>query len=126
MQNAINWFELPATDFERAVIFYEAVLAAPLRREIFVGVPHAIFSSDKDGMTGAIIAGALVVGGEPRPSQAGPVIYLNAGDQLAAILGRVEAAGGAVLTPPTQIGPEGQIAIFRDSEGNRVGLHQGA
>ena len=30
---AINWFEIPVTDLDRAQAFYEAVLAAPLRRE---------------------------------------------------------------------------------------------
>ena len=30
---AINWFEIPVTDIDRAQAFYEAVLGQPLRRE---------------------------------------------------------------------------------------------
>ena len=38
--------------------------------------------------------------------------------------GRVEAAGGTVYQPKTQISPEhGYMAVFIDTEGNRVALH---
>jgi predicted enzyme related to lactoylglutathione lyase len=50
-------------------------------------------------------------------------MYLNAGNALDAMLARVAAAGGQVLLPATVIGEQGVIAIIRDSEGNRVGLH---
>ena len=57
------------------------------------------------------------------PGGQGTLVYMNGGDDLAGPLGRVTAAGGAVLMPKTSIGPHGFIAQFRDSEGNRVGLH---
>jgi hypothetical protein len=48
---------------------------------------------------------------------------LDGGDDLNLPLARVEAAGGAVITPKTVIRPEiGCFAVFRDSEGNHVGL----
>jgi predicted enzyme related to lactoylglutathione lyase len=40
------------------------------------------------------------------------------------MLERIVAAGGEIITPATPIPPTGQIAVFRDSEGNRIGLHQ--
>ncbi len=123
MSNAINWFEIPAADFERAVAFYSAVLGRPVQRREFLGVPHGFFPASPGAATGAIIARQVVAGGEPQAGPGGTLIYLNAGDEIAAMVGRVAAAGGEVLTPPTPIGPQGQIAIFRDSEGNRVGLH---
>ena len=43
MQNAINWFEIPAVDFERAVKFYSDILKVELRREIFTGMMNGIF-----------------------------------------------------------------------------------
>jgi uncharacterized protein len=36
---------------------------------------------------------------------------------------RVEPAGGRLLVAETPIGEQGAIAIFADSEGNRIGLH---
>jgi predicted enzyme related to lactoylglutathione lyase len=40
------------------------------------------------------------------------------------ILSKVEAAGGKVLVPKTEISPEyGFMGVFIDTEGNRVGLH---
>ena len=41
---AISWFEIPAIDFERAVRFYEAALDQPMHREVFGGVPTAVFA----------------------------------------------------------------------------------
>lgn len=124
MRNAINWFEIPAANFERAVAFYRAILGHELRTGPFGGVMHAFFPADEGGVAGAIIAAATAPGSDANPGHAGPIIYLNAGDQLEAIVARVAAAGGQVLAPPTPIPPQGAVAIIRDSEGNRVGLHQ--
>jgi predicted enzyme related to lactoylglutathione lyase len=124
MRNAINWFEIPAVSFDRAVAFYSAILGASIHAEEFMGVRHGFLPTDEGGVGGAIIAAAVVPGADANPGHAGPTLYLNAGDQLEAIVARVEAAGGQVLAPPTPIAPQGAIAIFRDTEGNRVGLHQ--
>lgn len=123
MGNAINWFEIPATNFERAVGFYTTILGTPLRVGEFHGVAHAFFPADEAGVAGAIIAGPVVPGGDARVGSSGPIIYLNAGDQIDAIIGRVEAAGGSITAPVTPIPPQGALAIIIDSEGNRVGFH---
>jgi predicted enzyme related to lactoylglutathione lyase len=50
-------------------------------------------------------------------------IYLNGGDDLSVMLGRVEPAGGKVIFPKTLISEDnGFFAIFADTEGNAVGL----
>lgn len=49
-------------------------------------------------------------------------MYLNGGDELAAPRSRVEKAGGKILVPKTSLGPNGLMAQFLDSEGNRVAL----
>jgi predicted enzyme related to lactoylglutathione lyase len=51
------------------------------------------------------------------------LIYLNAGQALSAIVARIEPAGGKLVVPETPIGEQGAIAIFVDTEGNRIGLH---
>ncbi|HEX9347704.1 MAG TPA: VOC family protein [Gemmatimonadales bacterium] len=46
-------------------------------------------------------------------------------DGIAKTLNRIEAAGGRVLTPRTEIGPGmGAFAIFADPVGNEFGLYE--
>ena len=74
-------------------------------------------------MTG--IGGALVYNKEfYRPSTDGPLIYLNGNPDVQHILNKIEAAGGKILVPKTLISPEyGHMAVFIDTEGNRIALH---
>jgi predicted enzyme related to lactoylglutathione lyase len=53
------------------------------------------------------------------------LVYFTAhsGD-LSNELARVEAAGGKILVPRKEIGPDyGFMAVILDTEGNRVALH---
>lgn len=115
--NAIHWFEIPATDLERAARFYEAMLGIKLERMGTAPTPMAIFSGGAQGVSGCLVA-------DPgnRPSDAGARVYLAAPD-LDACVSRVAAAGGAVVQPKTSIAPHGWFALVRDPEGNTVGLH---
>jgi predicted enzyme related to lactoylglutathione lyase len=117
--NSINWFEIPAADFESAVRFYETIFDTTLRRGEIAGQPQGFINIGED------IVGGAIVYGNGLPSSSGSLVYLNASNEakLDAILDRVRTAGGEVLTPKTSIAPQGLMAIFRDSEGNRVGLH---
>lgn len=119
--NAINWFEIPATDFDRAVKFYETALGISMHREVFAGDPNAFFPYAQ----GQGVGGSVVKADYANPGSGGAVVYLNAGthQQLEAALARVEAAGGSVLRPATDLGEIGTIAFIRDTEGNHVGLH---
>lgn len=119
MANALSWFEVPTTDLDRAMRFYETVLGISLKREVFGGTPMAVFPfSDK--MTG----GALVLDSRRKPGADGVLIYLNTFGKLDACLGRVAKAGGAVLMPRSDVGDPGFVATFRDTEGNTIALHQ--
>ena len=118
MKNAINWFEIPATNFERAVRFYSEILKIEMHRETIAGSQMGIFQSE-DGVGGAVVSGDGY-----EPTDKGSLIYLNGGEDLAAPLSRVEKAGGKVIVPKTQITPEiGFFALFIDTEGNKVALH---
>jgi hypothetical protein len=120
--NAVNWFEIPATDFDRAVRFYEALLGVELKREFFGGSdPNGVFPYEGESGVG----GAVVQAPYAKAGHDGVIIYLNArsSDRLDSALAQVEALGGAVLMPRMSIGPNGYVATIRDSEGNRVGLH---
>jgi predicted enzyme related to lactoylglutathione lyase len=118
MNNAINWFEIPASNFERAVRFYSDILTIDLHRETMMGTEMAFFPSD-NGVGGAVVRGDGYV-----PSDKGSLVYLNGGEDLSAALARVDKAGGKVIVPKTQISPEiGYFALFIDTEGNKVALH---
>src|SRR5580765_877012 len=119
-RNALNWFEIPVRDLDRAQKFYEMLLSTTLRRETIAGSELGVFSYAEPGVGGALIARA----GAPQPSHTGPLVYLDAGASLNAVLARVEAAGGRITTPKVQLpGEMGCFAHIADTEGNRVGLH---
>jgi predicted enzyme related to lactoylglutathione lyase len=120
MANALNWFEIPVRDLDRAVDFYQQVLGVELKREIFGGAPLAIFPFNEGS---GEVGGALVFDPKRAPSRDGALLYLNAGGKLDAMLDRVARARGEVVLPKTEIGPHGQIGVIRDSEGNLIGLH---
>lgn len=119
MSNAINWFELPSVNFERAVKFYSAVLNAELpTMKMENNTDLAFFPSNQGG-----VGGCVVYGNGATPQADGTLVYLNGGDDLNIPLARVEVAGGKVVMPKTAIGENGFIAMFMDTEGNKVALH---
>jgi uncharacterized protein len=69
------------------------------------------------------IGGCIIEGPGYEPSDKGSLVYLNGGEDLSSVLSKIEAAGGKIIMPKTGIGPNGFMAYFQDSEGNKVGLH---
>lgn len=119
MANTINWFEIPASDFERAKKFYSSILNAELQASEMMGIKMAFFPMEGEG-----VGGALCNGDGYKPSAEGTVPYLNGGNDLTTVLNRVETAGGKVIMPKTKITDEiGYMAFFFDTEGNKIGLH---
>lgn len=123
MNNAISWFEIPATNLDRATVFYETIFGIKLNPLDLPNIKMRMFPLD-DMMTG--VGGALVdSGGFHKPSTTdGPLIYLNGNPDVQHVLDKVEAAGGKIMVPKTVISPEyGNMAVIIDTEGNRVALH---
>ncbi len=123
MNNAISWFEIPATNLDRATKFYETIFGISLTPLDMSNIQMRLFPLD-DMMTG--VGGALVAsGGFHVPSATdGPLIYLNGNPDVQNILDKVEAAGGKIMVPKTEISPDyGFMAVIFDTEGNRIGLH---
>jgi predicted enzyme related to lactoylglutathione lyase len=118
MSNAINWFELPATNFKRASDFYSKVLSADLQHVENNGLQMAFLPHSQGG-----VGGCVTFGNDNKPAKEGTLVYLNGGDDLGVPLAKVEKAGGKVLMPKTNIGENGFMAIILDTEGNRVALH---
>jgi len=123
MNTAISWFEIGTTDLDRATKFYETIFQVKLNPLDLDNIKMRMFPID-DMMTG--VSGALVDSkGFHKPSATdGPLLYLNGSPDVQLVLDRVEAAGGKILLPKTEISPEyGYMALIIDSEGNRIALH---
>jgi uncharacterized protein len=117
--NAVGWFEIPVTDLERAIRFYESFLGIKLSRNEMGPLKMAWFPWLEDAM-GA--AGSLVKAEGYTPSYAGTLVYFTV-DDINGALAAIQAGGGKTLLPRMAIGEYGFIAHFQDTEGNRVALH---
>lgn len=118
--NAINWFEIPVVDFERARKFYEALFDHDMpTREMGHLTMGFLPCRQGEGVGGTIVSGDGYV-----PSNDGTLVYLNGGDDLQTMLDRVEDAGGSIILHKTAIGEDiGYMAVFHDPDGNRLALH---
>ena len=121
MTSVINWFEIPVLDFDRAHKFYCTFMAVDALEIHEMGGAKMGFLPMED--TGTVGGGICKAEGY-TPSQNGVVIYINGGQDLSGHLARVEPAGGKIVLPKTKISDEnGFMAMFIDSEGNKIGLH---
>lgn len=122
MKNAINWFEIPVTNYERAKKFYATILDLEITDNHMPekNMEYGLFPYD---MENGGIGGAIVAMEEMKPSVDGSTVYLNGGKDLNIVLNKVEAAGGKIFMPKMDINENGFIAQFIDTEGNRVALH---
>ena len=121
-KNAISWFEIPATDLNRAQKFYEAIFGINMIVMDLPNINMRMFPiEDMMGVGGAVVDS----GGFHKPSATdGPLIYLNGNPDLQIVLDKVTAAGGTVMVPKTEVSPDyGHMGVFLDTEGNRIGLH---
>jgi predicted enzyme related to lactoylglutathione lyase len=121
-KNAISWFEIPTRDLDRAQRFYESIFNIAFTPFDTPQIKMRMFPLE-DPMG---VGGALVYNDQFYKASAtdGPLIYLNANPDVQHILNKVEAAGGKILLPKTMISPEyGHMAMFLDTEGNRIALH---
>ncbi len=118
IKDFVSWFEIPATDFHQAVYFYNHIYGIEMTQNI-TEVNAMAFFPVTSGIGGAVIAGPGSI-----PSDTGPLIYLNGGNDLDNVLNKVEAAGGRIVMPKTLISDDaGYFAIFIDSQGNKLALH---
>jgi predicted enzyme related to lactoylglutathione lyase len=104
-------FEIPFDDKQRAMKFYQ---------ECF-GCTVAVDDAQMPKEPGAINGGLF-----QRPAEApAPTIYVGVAS-VEASLAKVTAAGGRIVTPRTPIPGMGAYARVADTEGNVIGLFEGA
>ncbi|MCR9227681.1 MAG: VOC family protein [Flavobacteriaceae bacterium] len=120
--NMIGWFEIPVADMDRAKKFYDAVFQVKIQLQDFGGTKMGWFPADhgKPGASGSLIKNKDWY----KPSESdGVLVYFNSKD-VQEELDRIESNGGEILQAKTQISPDiGYMAVFLDSEGNRIALH---
>jgi predicted enzyme related to lactoylglutathione lyase len=120
-KNIIDWFDIPVADLGRAKKFYEAILETELQIIRFPnGLEIALFPVIGDSVSGALACH----NNEYKPSAHGTLIYINGDPDLQLILDKIEGAGGKILLNKSLISEHwGYMALFLDSEGNRIALH---
>ncbi|MFC6725400.1 VOC family protein [Halobium palmae] len=138
MTHAISWFEIPTTEFDRAVDFYATVLDSEISEyspEDGDDYDHetygraATFPVEEGEVGGMLVEideftsdSGETIHYAPA-SESGIVVYLSVDGDLDDALARVESAGGEVVVPTQSLEEmEGHWAMIVDSEGNRVGL----
>jgi predicted enzyme related to lactoylglutathione lyase len=118
MNHLLNWLEIPVINMERAKKFYSTILGAALQDIPMDDMSYAIFTTEDSYNSGALVQGEYYI-----PSVDGVLIYLNGGEDLNGILAKVEENGGSVIMSKTFLSDiAGHIAMFKDTEGNRIGV----
>ncbi|MBO0322455.1 VOC family protein [Muricauda sp. CAU 1633] len=120
--NLVGWFEIPVVDIDRAKKFYDAVFRVEIQLHDLGGTKMGWFPADhgKPGASGSLIQNKDWYTPSERE---GVLIYFNSID-LQNELDRIEPNGGKIVQAKTQISPDiGYMAVFLDSEGNRIALH---
>lgn len=117
---SVRYFEIPVSDMGRAHEFYETVFGIALKRATVDGYEMALFPEVAEGL-GA--SGALAIGDVYVPGKAGPILYFTV-ESIDEVFDRLSQIDGKVLYPKKALDPEGYVAEFEDSEGNRIALYQ--
>ncbi len=118
--NAVSWFEIPVSNMERAIGFYNTIFGFDLKVNLMGELQMAWFPGDHGGR-GA--SGSLIQHEAYTPSTEGVLVHFACED-VAVNISRVPETGGQVLKEKTQISEEvGFMAMAIDTEGNRIAFH---
>ena len=110
----ICYLEIPAKTAEASAEFYSTIFGWKVRTR---GDGELAFDD-----TGGV-SGTWVKEGDRTPDERTRTYIMV--DAIAETLKRIEAAGGRVRTPRTEIGPSmGAFAVFTDPVGNEFGLYE--
>jgi len=117
------YFEIPVTDMERAINFYQSLLGIELERGSIHGYDMAFFPFENNG---GGISGALCKGDVYKPSIDGSFVYLFTSN-IDEVLSKAVELGSEIMFEKTDAG-NCFVAEIKDSEGNRICFttkHQG-
>ena len=109
----ICYLEIPALTAEAAAGFYSSIFGWTIRER----GDGALAFDDTGG-----VSGTWVKEGDRTPDERTRVYIMV--DDIAGTLKKIEAAGGRVLTPRTDIAGAGAFAVFADPAGAEFGLYE--
>ena len=120
-------FEIPADDLDRARRFYGSVFGWEIQHipdlDYTLATTVPVDAATQLPAEAGAINGGLFQRSAGMPST--PVLMLDV-DSVDDALKQVEAAGGTVVRPRTEIPGMGAFAYFADPEGNTLGLFENA
>lgn len=112
MPNPVVHFEVLGKDAKRLQSFYAKVFDWPMES---VMDTYAMVRPEGDkGIAGGV--------GSTMEGAAGHTTFYVEVDDLQATLDQIESAGGSTVQPPMDVPNGPSIALFRDPDGNLVGL----
>ena len=115
-ENFTVWAEIPVTDLDSAMVFYNRVFDTELKKMEVEEQVFAMFPTPNDSG----IAGHLYPG-KPAPKGTGATIHLASPDRVEDALERVKSAGGEVVSEVIAI-PAGRFAYCLDPDGNSISV----
>ena len=89
IKNTFCWIDIPVADLDRAVDFYTALLSEPVQKISEHGFVFGLLPHTQDN-----VSGCLVVMDDKKPSQDGPLVYLNVEGQLDKAIEETKRHGG--------------------------------
>lgn len=115
--NFTVWVEIPVSDLDKAILFYNDVFKTGLVLITDMGPNHiAMFpTKEESGVAGHLYPGKAAERGT------GPTVHLACPDSLEATMERFAKAGGEVISDPEAI-PAGRFAYGIDPDGNSIGM----
>lgn len=116
--NTFCWIDIPVINLDRAIQFYSMILDKPIQKIAEHGFEFGLFPHTEES-----VSGCLSVMNDRKPSQDGPLVYLNMEGQLDNAITAAKKHGGQLLKAKEQIGPYGHRAIILDTEGNAIALY---
>jgi uncharacterized protein len=115
-------FEIPTDDAERARNFYGSVF--DWRVQAMEGYDYTmVVTTPVDEQTQTPTVPGAINGGmrSRRDETPAPLLVIQV-DSIDDSLKKIEAEGGSMVTPRTEMPGMGAFAYFKDSEGNVLGL----
>lgn len=116
--NTFCWIDIPVNNLDRAITFYAGLLSVSVQKISEHGFEFGLLPHTDDN-----VSGCLCVMENRKPSQDGPLVYLNVNGRLDQVIESAKIHGGQLIKGKEQIGPYGFRAIVLDTEGNAIALH---
>ena len=117
-ENTFCWIDIPVIDLNRAIGFYQAILGKPVEKISEHGFEFGLLPHIQNNVSGCLCAMP-----DRKPSQNGPLVYLNLEGELDRASKQVVQHGGTIVKAKEQIGPYGHRVLIIDSEGNGIALY---